>query len=498
MKPIDDENVFLEKLRKKLGPSKKLDERAELERLFGKKDKTKEDRLRRKLVKPSLTVGDIIDINIDKLAYGGEGLGKHNNFPIFVRNVLPGDAVKIKLTHVSKDMCRAELVETLARSSNRIPPRCQLFGTCGGCQIQSLVYTAQIKAKEYMVSDIFRHIGGLDIRVRHVLRSPESFGYRIRTRLHVDQIQGKHCIGYYARQTNKLVPVDNCPLLAESLNIVLSQLTSVLPTPGTSPPPSEIVLQTSVEADQVVIHLIGKEPLLYVESVLEKCKKLGLPVSGVSSKSQSDFCKAGNTDLHQNLAGNQLITSSNAFIQANRFLMRKMIDNAIMLSSPAAEDNVLDLYCGSGFFSLPVARFVKSLIGLELNTSAIQNAITAAESMKLKNTRFIACDDSRFFKLPEINKQRFSLVIVDPPRSGLSAAVMKGLINLKPQKLLYVSCDPSTLARDIKSLVAADFKVRVVQPIDLFPHTYHIENMVFLTHRYTGVQAANQAFMDLR
>jgi len=498
MRPLDDEEILLEKLREKLGPSKKLNEKSELERLFGKREESEEDRLRAKLVKPSLEVGDIVNINIDKLAFGGEGLGKHNNFPIFVRDVIPGDAVKVKLTHVSKDICRGELLETLVKSSNRIPPRCPLYGTCGACQIQSLVYTAQLGAKEQMVADILHSIGGLKLKVRSVIRSPESFGYRIRTRLHVKELDGKYSIGYYARHSKSLVQVNNCPLLAEPLNKVLEHLPSFLPPPGTAPSVKEILLQTTVDAREVVIHLTGDEPILYVESVFEQCIKENLPVAGVSSRHGNEYYEAGKTDLHQEISGNQMITTGDSFIQANRYLMKKLLDQVIMLSSPSAGDTVLDLYCGSGFFSLPIARFVTSVTGLEGNTTAVQNAIFASDAMSLKNTHFIASRDSRFFKLPSVNKGRFSLVIADPPRTGLNPEVLKGIIRMKPAKLLYISCDPSTLARDLKSLVQADFRIRVIQPIDLFPHTYHLENMVFLTHRYTGAQAANQAFVDLR
>lgn len=498
MRPFDDEEQMLEKLREKLGPTRKVDERSELERLFGKKQETEEDRLRKKLVKPTLKVGDIIDINIEKLAFGGEGLGKSGAYPVFVPDTVPGDAVRVKLNHVTRDLCRAEIVEMLARSSNRVPARCPLFGQCGGCQIQSLVYTAQLKAKQVMAKDVLKRIGGIETSVRNVIRSSDSFHYRIRTRLQVAQVNGQLQVGYFARHSKKIVPLTHCPLLVDSINTVIAKLPEILPAPGTAPIPHEVHLQTAIQGESVVVHLVGKETIHGVDAVLDRCKLLKLPVTGVSSSHKNKILTAGDVQQQSTIGNTTLLTSGDTFIQANRFQSRRMLDQAIMLSSPAADDTVLDLYCGSGFFSLAIAPFVQSVTGLEGSTAAISNAIDSAEINGLTNTHFIACRDNRFFDLPDLRKKRFSLVVADPPRAGLSPETLKALIKMKPAKFLYVSCNPSTLARDLKALVAEDFRIRVIQPVDMFPHTYHLENLVFLTHRYTGAQAANQAFMDLR
>ncbi|HPQ42463.1 MAG TPA: TRAM domain-containing protein, partial [bacterium] len=222
MIPIDDEDALLEKLRQKLGPVKKQDERAELERLFGKRGETDEDRLRAKLVKPSISMGDVLDISIEKLAFGGEVIGRHNTTPVFVQDLVPGDTASVRITEVRQDMCRGEVIELRARSSNRVPPRCPLFGECGGCQLQSLVYTAQLHAKQVMAADVLKRIGGLDIPVRSVMGSPESYGYRLRTRMHVDTADRRRIVGYHARRSNRVVAVSECPLLAPVLNRIVT------------------------------------------------------------------------------------------------------------------------------------------------------------------------------------------------------------------------------------------------------------------------------------
>ena len=497
MRPLDNDDALLEKLREKLGPSRKQDERAELERLFGKKEQTEEDRLRARLVKPTVNVGDAIDITIEKLAFGGDGIGRHQNLPVFVPGVVPGDTVRVSLTNVTKDLCRGEVIETLAYSSNRVPPRCPLFGTCGGCHIQCLVYPAQLTAKEAMATDTLSRIAGLEVKVRSVIGSPETYGYRIRTRLHARIEGGVIQLGYFARKSKTLIPLESCPLLAKPLNDVILALPSALPSPGTAPLPEEIQLQLSVETGQVVVHAVVPKGFIGVESILANLLRHNLPVAGVSANTDSGYVAAGECSLAHRAGALNMQVRGDSFIQANRYLHRHIIDQAIMLSSPAASDIVLDLYCGSGFFSLPTARFVQSLTGLDSNTAAITDATANAEAAGLANTRFIPVEDHSFFKVPEIRQGKFSLVIADPPRTGLSPETLKGIIALKPAKLLYISCDPSTLARDLRALAESDFRIRVIQPIDMFPHTYHLETIAFLTHKHTGAQAAYAAFSDL-
>ncbi|MBN1878702.1 class I SAM-dependent RNA methyltransferase [bacterium] len=498
MRPLDNDDALLEKLREKLGPSRKQDERAELERLFGKKQVTEEDRLRQRLVKPIVNMGDIIDVTIEKLAFGGEGIARHQSVLVFIPGVVPGDTVKVSLTHVGKDLCRGEVIEVLAHSSNRIPASCPLFGTCGGCHLQCLVYPAQLTAKEAMATDTLSRIGGIETKVRSVMGSPETYGYRIRTRLHVRQAGNKVEVGYFARRSNTLVPLDACPLLAKPLNAVIKALPDLLPSPGTAPIPEEIQLQMSVDSGRVAIHLLGKGAVFGLETIFERCKKNQLPVLGVTADSKDGLIAAGEKSLTHRIGNISYRVGSNSFVQANQYLYKQMIDQAILLCSPAATDTVLDLYCGSGFFSLPIARFVQKLIGLDSNPAAIEDAKTNAAAASLKNSEFRMCDDRSFFRIPETTGARFSLVIADPPRTGFSPEALKGVIALKPAKMLYISCDPSTLARDLKHLAEADFRIRVIQPIDMFPHTYHLETLVFLTHKHTGAQAAHAAFSDLR
>ncbi len=497
MKPLDKDDALLEKLREKLGPARKQDERSELERLFGKREETEEDRLRARLVKPVVNTGDIVDVTIEKLAFGGDGIGRFQSMPVFVPGVVPGDTVRVLLTHVLKDLCRGEVKEVLAPSSNRIPPVCPLFGSCGGCHIQCLVYTAQLTAKETMAAETLSKIGGVDAKVRSVIPSPESYGYRIRTRLHIRQQKGINQVGYYARRSNTLVPMESCPLLTKPINSVIRMLPEILPSPGTAPIPDEIQLQMSTDSGLVAIHLPGKKSVFGIDTMLKRCVSRDLPVCGVSADSDKGIIREGECHLEHRVGGLSFKVSGNSFVQANRYLFKQLIDQAIMLSSPAASDSVLDLYCGSGFFSLPIARFVESLTGLDSDSSAIEDARRNAAEAGLKNTCFSSIDDRHFFKIPEIYQKRFSLVLVDPPRTGLAPEVLKSLISMKPAKLLYVSCDPSTLGRDLRALTEADFRIRVIQPIDLFPHTYHLETLVFLTHKHTATQAAYAAFPDL-
>ncbi len=496
MEPLDDEKL-LERLRAKFGPAKKVDERAELERIFGKSEPAPEERLRQKLTKPVANMGDTADIFIEKLAYGGEGLGHYQNIPVFVPDMLPGDTGRVEFVHVNKDMIRGKLLELIAPTSNRIPPRCRHFGVCGGCQLQHLTYPAQLQAKREMVKDTLKHIGNIEFQVWNPIASPETYGYRIRTKLQVGTNASGVQIGFYARRTNEIVSVDECPLLAPLLNKTVRVLREILPSPIIAPVPSEIHLHTDFEESQLVIHFVSDKPLLYINDILELLILRQIPVNGISNHAKTDRSVSGNPVIEHLIGGNRYQVHGSSFFQVNRYLLKPFLDQTIMLSSPTAHDILLDLYCGCGFLSIPLSRFISDTVGFDSDSLAIDAAIKNLELNRLSSAQFLSADEKQFFKSKHIDQKHFNMIVVDPPRSGIAPQCLQSIISHKPAKLLYISCNPTTLARDLKTLLESDFKLRVIQPMDMFPHTYHIETFAFLTHRYTGTQAATDAFVNL-
>lgn len=492
-----EEDDLLEKLRAKLGAPRKQDERQELERIFGSMKEAPETKLRNKMKKPLLDVGAEFNVTILKLAFGGRGFGRHESIGVFVPGAVPGDTVRVRITKVDKDTYHAEPIELIAPSSNRIHARCPFFGRCGGCSLQNLTYTAQLTAKQEMIKDVLHSIGGIDFQIRNPIASPDPYGYRLTARLHVHHHDGTVLIGFNAANTNQIVPIDQCPVLVPVLQKLLPVLPEILPEPGTNVIPNEIRLHADSEQNAVVIHLVADQPILYLDSLLRTCRNRSLPVSGISAESPEWRNSTGETTVRHTIGKVTYRVEGGSFFQANRYLLQALQNQAIMLLSPGPRDTLLDLYCGCGLFTLPMSRYLAGAVGLDCDIPAILAAKESLHENELDKVVFAAVEDRNFFKNETVAGTGFSILITDPPRSGMPSEVLKKIIELKPAKLLYVSCNPPHLARDLKQLIEAEFRIRIIQPLDLFPQTHHIEVLAFLTHRYTGPQAASASLPDL-
>jgi 23S rRNA (uracil1939-C5)-methyltransferase len=493
-----DEEQLLEALRKKLGAPQKRDERKELENLFGKKKVAPEDKLREKLKRPSLEHGDEIHLSIQKLALGGRGLGRHKGAAVFVPDAVPGDTLRVRINKTKENaVFEGEPLELISPSSNRVQPRCKHFGDCGGCSLQHFAYTAQIKAKQEMVIDVLRSVGGVDFPVRTPIASPEHYHYRLRAKLHVVQDNGILSLGFKASKSNRVIPVKMCPILTPVLNRILERLPDLLPDPGTNTIPSTIHLHASADESHVVMHLESEKPIYYAEDLLAACHQAELPVKGISSETSSGNTAVGDVLVQHKVKDTVYWIQGRSFFQANRYLLSTLLNQAILLASPSSRDHLLDLYCGCGFFTLPFSRYLAKSYGLDSDPSAIDCAVRNQNENSIENCTFSTCSDDNFFNDLSVPDTYLPMIIVDPPRQGMPQSCVDKIVRRKPSKLLYISCNPSQFARDLSTFLNTDFRLRVVQPVDLFPHTHHIELLAFLTHVHTGPQAASTSIPDL-
>ena len=492
---MNDEKM-LEKIRAKFGEPKKLDERAELEKLFGKsKSQEEESKLRRKIVTPLLKIGDILDVNIGKISYGGDGIARYKSATIFVPHTVPGDAVKVKIFKEKQGLFYGQLIELLAKSSNRIPPRCPYFNDCGGCQLQNLSYTAQLKAKNEMVNDLIKTVGQSNSSVRSIMRSPEPYGYRTRVQLKLGYDNNQLSIGFFSSKSHRLVRIDQCPLVAPQINDLIQKLYEYLPAPHTAPIPQEIIIHGSNDLSEIALALKGSEHFVYAQKLYENLKDDGIPITGIFLIPENT--SIGNPFVIHKIRELQFKTHVTNFFQNNRFLISKMLDQVIMLSSPSSKDNLLELFSGVGLFTCSLSKFLNSALGLEGDDQAVDCANQNININSLKNLTFVTSDQKNFLEHSQtVNNPNF--LLVDPPRAGLQPNLLKRIIEYQFPKLLYISCNPSTFARDMAMLEKHDYRCRAIQPLDLYPHTYHIETVAFFTHRYTSVQAASTVFKDFR
>lgn len=391
-------------------------------------------------------IGDELELKIEKIVPRGLGLAFAEGLTVFVPLSATGDHVRAEIVEIKGRSAFAEIVSVLEPSSDRIDPPCPYFGTCGGCDFMHLGYAAQLSAKVAMIRDCIERIGKIDYRQDiAVVESPSQFGYRLRAQWHTDPQTGE--IGYYRRNSRKLVDVKECAVLVPELQAELNRCRENL-----SPEIASGIMQIDAASGD------NGEVSTYSAHILDATREIGFTA-----------------------AGERLGFSARSFFQGNRFLVDKLVEVAI---GEASGETALDLYCGVGLFTLPLARKFTNVIGVEDNEKAVELANANAERAGLSNIDLYAASVRDYLASGEAPKPDF--VLLDPPRAGTEKETVMNLIALEPQRVSYVACEPSILARDLRRFVDNGYTIESITALDLFPQTHHVETVAQLIRTETG------------
>ncbi len=397
------------------------------------------------------------DVELTALVYGGDALGRlPDGRAVFVPYALPGEMARVRLVEEKRGHARAELLEVLRPSPDRIVPRCQHFGVCGGCHYQHLDYARQVEFKAAIFREQLERVGGLsNPPLRPLVPSPLPWNYRNTVQFHLTP-EGR--LGYQRAGSHSVIPIQECHLPEPTLNELWPQL-SFEPESGIS----RVELRLG-DGDDVLIALEGaaEPPELEVE----------LPASVVYLGPNGELVLAGDDHLLIEVLGRPFKVSAASFFQVNTAQAAAMVQHLVGLLPLQPGDTLLDVYCGAGLFSAFLAPRVGRLLGIELSPQAC--ADFAANLDEFDNVELYEGPAEHI--LPALDV-RPAAVVVDPPRSGLERAALDALLRLSPPTLAYVSCDPATLARDARRLLQAGYRLSQVTPFDLFPQTYAIESI---------------------
>ncbi len=377
-----------------------------------------------------------LEVTIEKLVMGGEGLARHEGIPIFVPRSVPGDRLRVRLAQRRPDYARAEILEVLAPGPGRRPPPCPHFERCGGCDLQQIDDELQPPLKAGAVTETLRRLGRLEMPPPELVTG-EPWAYRLRAQLHAaPDPEGQPQVGYFARGSRDLVAVDACPILVPELQEALGGLAAALP----DEPPRRLDLAA------------GHGGAWTMAPVIE-----GLPRGPVELTVSEDTYRF----------------DARAFFQSHRGLLPRLVEAAV---GPWQGATACDLYAGVGLFSLPLARRYRRVYAVEADPAAARYARLNVRRSGLSEIEILALR-------AEVALARMALpcerMLVDPPRTGLSREVRDGLLARRPQRLTYVSCDPPTLARDLRQLTGV-YRVDSWTLLDLFPQTGHMEAVVQL------------------
>ena len=407
---------------------------------------------------------DLLTVKLDRLAYGGDALGRVSTASaetggraVFVPFALPGETVHIRVVEEKRGHLRGELVEVLEPSAQRIQPKCKHFGICGGCHYQHLSYPAQLQAKTDILRDQLSRIGKIpDPPLQPMLASPQEWKYRNHVQFHLTP-DAK--LGYFAANRTGVVPISECHLPEDPLNTLW---------PGLEFEPGLGLERISLRAG-----MRGEVMLMLESAQLEPpALELEASLSVVHISGDDVIVMAGEGSLHISVKERTFQVSAASFFQVNNAMTEKMVEHLLAHLPVSPSTTLLDVYCGAGLFSAFFAGKVGRLIGIEVSPSACEDF--AANLDEFDNVELYEAPAE--IVLPSLDV-RPDVVIIDPPRAGLDRHVLDALLAQSPQRLAYVSCDPSTLARDSARLSAGGYRLVQVTPFDLFPQTYSIESI---------------------
>ena len=399
---------------------------------------------------------------IERMDHQGRGIGKINNLVIFIPNTLIGEEVKIKIEKERKHYLEGEALEFIKTSDKRINPKCPYFEKCGGCNLMHMNLEDQLEYKNEMIKDIFKRYLNEKIKIEPIINLNE-YNYRNKITFQVNKK-----IGFYQNKTNSLIEIDECLIANKKINNILKIIKDNLKLDTVS----KIIIRASENTDDIMVIIETSKDLN--TSFLEK------QVSSIVIKNKNYKTVYGKNKIIENLGPYSFWISPNAFFQTNTLVATKLYDSIIELADFNQNDNALDLFCGTGTISIYISPYVKKVIGIEINEDAVNDANENKKLNKVENVLF-KCGDVGTI----LNKETYhpDVVIVDPPRSGLDKKAINELLKINAKKIIYVSCNPITLARDL-NLLNSSYEVKVVRPFDMFPNTYHVE-CVSLLYRKT-------------
>lgn len=386
-------------------------------------------------------IDQTLEVTVQKIIPNGLGLCFAENLTVFVPLSVAGDKLRVKIRKLQGKTAFAKIVEVLEPSEDRIEPKCIYFGTCGGCDFQQMNYETQLESKIGILRDSLKRIGKIDFEDEiPIIASPNDYNYRLRSNWHIDSRQEK--IGYFKRQTHDIIDAKSCPILVPELENTLKDL------------------QENLEYGTLFAELINVEA-----------------ASGGNGKVSvySEELVEPTYEIFYELNGKKFFFNAKSFFQGNAFLINDLVETAI---ENASGKTALDLYCGVGLFSLSLADKFEKVIGVEANREAIDFARKNAEHARISNVEFH--DERVKTFLNENDFDNLDFVLLDPPRSGVKRGTLEQIAKLDAGKITYVSCNPSTLARDLQILLEQEYKIEKITALDLFPQTHHVETVVQL------------------
>ena len=440
------------------------------------------------------------ELIINSYSHQGEGIGRIDNFTVFVPGAILGERVRVKIIEVKKNFARGRLGEVILSSRHRTKTLCPVYHLCGGCQLQHIVYEKQLEMKKGIVENALGRIGNQNIKALPTIGMKDPWRYRNKGYFQMTQEKGRVRLGFYKAGSYDFVPASGCVLFSSRINRLVSYLEDQLSLQKVTVYNSKtrggnlrnVLMRESGSTGEIMIVFITKEDNLgFDQNILNDLVRIFPQVVSVFQNinrrpkavlSGKDFrLLEGKADLEEAIGPFRFRISPQSFFQVNMAQAKILNEKILEYANLSGEETVIDSYCGTAVISMYLGEHAKKVYGIEIEKSAIRDAKINCDLNNISNIKFFTGRAEEWLYRWRRKGEEVHIIIVDPPRKGCSPKTLKGITKIKPKQILYVSCNPSTLARDLKYLTKEDdYKLKKILPIDMFPQTSHIECIVSL------------------
>ena len=442
---------------------------------------------------------NIYRVSITGMGTKGEGIGKIDNFTIFIPGAILGEEVEVNIIKVNKNYAVGKLLNIIIASEERVKPICDIYTRCGGCQLQHMSYKEQLNFKRQKVKDALLRLGGIDVEVEPVLGIKNPYRYRNKVQLPIGKENEKVSIGFYAPRSHNIIDLKTCLIQDEKADDIIKILREWIKEFNV-PIYNEkehkgnlrhIMVRTAFKTGEVMVVLVTKDKNLphkeeLITKLIENLQGVVSIIQNINSQKtnvvlgKESIVLWGKDKIIDYIGNFKFAITPLSFFQVNPIQTEVLYNKALEYAGLKGNEVVFDAYCGTGTISLFLSQKAKKVYGVEIVAEAIESAKLNAKENNVDNVDFIVGESEKV--IPELIEKgiKADVVVVDPPRKGCEKSLLEAMANMSPEKIVYVSCDPATLARDLCALEKLGYKAIRVQPVDMFSNTYHVENVVLL------------------
>ena len=434
------------------------------------------------------------------LSFEGKGVVKLSYGTVFVDGLFPGEEAEIEIQYKRAGSYFGKVHRLITKSKDRIQPKCGVCTACGGCQLQQLSYPAQLEFKTNKVKEAFRRHNIENINVANTIGAENPYEYRNKIQVPIGRDPHGHIVsGFYRSGTHKIIPIEKCFIEDARAGKIILELKKLMKEFHYAPYDEDtrsglvrhVLIRTSAHYDEVMVTLVTnkdefKGKNAFVKEWVKRCPNIKSLIQNINKRDtnvilgEKERTLFGPSFIKDSILGINFLISSKSFFQVNPEQVEKLYSKAIEFANLSKEENIFDAYCGIGTISLCASKYVKKVTGVEIVKEAIVDAKKNAKLNNIINAEFLLGDAGEVFEKLVSNGEKYSTVFIDPPRKGLDQKFINTLLTLLPEKIVYVSCEPETLARDIK-LLSEKYEIKKIQPVDMFPMTFHVETIVELS-----------------